>query len=68
MSNLTLWGPRPLFRGSLVDFDTAFGRGTLIMRTFMDEVRYSPSGNEVTLIKHAAAVVEVAADQAEVVD
>jgi hypothetical protein len=38
------------------------------MRTFMDEVRYSPSGNEVTLIKHAAAVVEVAADQADVVD
>jgi hypothetical protein len=55
-------------RSEAVDFDTVFGRGTLIMRTFMDEVRYSPSGNEVTLIKHAAAVVEVAADQAEVVD
>jgi CheY-like chemotaxis protein/anti-sigma regulatory factor (Ser/Thr protein kinase) len=34
-----------------VDFDTIFGRGLLIMRTFMDEVRYSPAGNEVTLIK-----------------
>ncbi len=55
-------------RSEAVDFDTVFGRGTLIMRTFMDEVRYSPSGNEVTLIKHAAAVVEVAADQADVVD
>jgi len=34
-----------------VDFDTVFGRGLLIMRTFMDEVRYNAAGNEVTLIK-----------------
>jgi CheY-like chemotaxis protein len=34
-----------------VDFDTVFGRGLLIMRTFMDEVRYSTTGNEVTLVK-----------------
>lgn len=27
------------------------GRGLLLMRTFMDEVKYSPQGNEVTLIK-----------------
>jgi CheY-like chemotaxis protein len=51
-----------------VDFDTVFGRGTLIMRTFMDEARYSPSGNEVTLIKHAAAVVEATSDQSDSAD
>ena len=34
-----------------VDFDTVFGRGLLIMRTFMDEVRYNAAGNEVTLVK-----------------
>ena len=34
-----------------VDFDTVFGRGLLIMRTFMDEIRYNAAGNEVTLIK-----------------
>jgi len=38
-------------RDESVDFDTVFGRGTLIMRTFMDEVRYNAAGNEVTLIK-----------------
>lgn len=27
------------------------GRGLLLMRTFMDEVRYSPTGNEVTMRK-----------------
>lgn len=27
------------------------GRGLVLMRTFMDEVRYNPSGNEVTLVK-----------------
>jgi CheY-like chemotaxis protein len=51
-------------RSESVDFDTAFGRGTLIMRTFMDEARYNASGNEVTLLKHAQVVVEAAADQA----
>ncbi|MCC7086162.1 MAG: ATP-binding protein [Pirellulales bacterium] len=30
------------------------GRGLLLMRTFMDEVRFSPKGNEVTLIKRKA--------------
>jgi CheY-like chemotaxis protein/anti-sigma regulatory factor (Ser/Thr protein kinase) len=30
------------------------GRGVLIMRTFMDEVRFSPEGNEVTLVKLCA--------------
>jgi anti-sigma regulatory factor (Ser/Thr protein kinase) len=37
-----------------VDFDTVFGRGVLIMQTFMDEVLYNASGNEVTLIKRSA--------------
>ena len=55
-------------RAGSVDFDTIFGRGTLIMRTFMDEARYSASGNEVTLIKHAPAVVEAAADQSDSAD
>jgi CheY-like chemotaxis protein len=55
-------------RAESVDFDTIFGRGTLIMRTFMDEARYSTSGNEVTLIKHAPAVVEAAADQSDSAD
>ena len=40
-------------RDETVDFDTVFGRGLLIMRTFMDEVRYSATGNEVTLIKRS---------------
>ena len=36
-----------------VDFDTVFGRGLLIMRTFMDEIRFNENGNEVTLTKRA---------------
>ncbi|WP_254508841.1 ATP-binding response regulator [Anatilimnocola floriformis] len=31
------------------------GRGLLLMKTFMDEVRYNVSGNEVTMIKRAPA-------------
>lgn len=27
------------------------GRGLLLIRTFMDEVRYNPSGNEITMVK-----------------
>jgi CheY-like chemotaxis protein len=30
------------------------GRGLLLIRTFMDEVRHNPAGNEVTLIKRRA--------------
>jgi CheY-like chemotaxis protein len=55
-------------RSDNVDFDTVFGRGTLIMRTFMDEVRYGPSANEITLVKHAAAIVEAAMDQSDSAD
>lgn len=49
-----------------VDFDTVFGRGLLIMRTFMDEVRYSDSGNEVTLVKRSRPVPQP--DPAELAD
>jgi CheY-like chemotaxis protein len=45
-------------RADNVDFDTVFGRGLLIMRTFMDEVRYSATGNEVTLVKRTIPVDE----------
>jgi CheY-like chemotaxis protein len=31
------------------------GRGLLLMKTFMDEVRYNPTGNRVTLVKLRAA-------------
>jgi CheY-like chemotaxis protein/anti-sigma regulatory factor (Ser/Thr protein kinase) len=33
------------------------GRGVLIMRTFMDQVTFSPEGNEVTLVKLGAPAV-----------
>jgi CheY-like chemotaxis protein/anti-sigma regulatory factor (Ser/Thr protein kinase) len=31
------------------------GRGLLLIRTFMDEVRYNPAGNQITMIKRRAA-------------
>lgn len=34
-----------------VDFDNPTGRGIMLMRTFMDEVRFNDRGNEVTLVK-----------------
>ncbi|MBW3543345.1 MAG: ATP-binding protein, partial [Planctomycetes bacterium] len=34
-----------------VDLEQAFGRGLLLMHTFMDEVRFNARGNEVTLVK-----------------
>jgi CheY-like chemotaxis protein/anti-sigma regulatory factor (Ser/Thr protein kinase) len=33
-------------------FDKAGGRGILLMRTFMNEVYFNSTGNEVTLVKH----------------
>ncbi len=36
--------------------DLPHGRGLLLMRTFLDEVRYNDQGNEVTLIKRARQV------------
>ena len=37
------------------NLDRAYGRGVLLMRTFMDEVKYNDRGNEVTLVKLKAA-------------
>lgn len=34
----------------------ASGRGILLMRAFLDEVRYSASGNELTLVKRSATI------------
>jgi anti-sigma regulatory factor (Ser/Thr protein kinase) len=34
--------------------DRPCGRGLLLMRTFMDDVEYNSSGNEVTMIKYAS--------------
>lgn len=36
------------------NLEKACGRGLLLMRTFMDEVTFNASGNEVTMIKRAA--------------
>ncbi|HVW01818.1 MAG TPA: response regulator [Planctomycetaceae bacterium] len=36
------------------NIDRPCGRGLLLMRTFMDEVRFNPAGNEVTLVKRAS--------------
>ena len=44
--------PDPLDPENLVK---PHGRGLLLMRTFMDEVRHNTKGNEVTLVKRAAA-------------
>jgi len=38
------------------NLDRPCGRGILLMQTFMDEVRFNPQGNEVTMIKRPAAV------------
>lgn len=37
------------------NLDRAFGRGMLLIRTFMDEVRHNAKGNEITLIKRGSA-------------
>ncbi len=37
------------------NLEKASGRGILLMRTFMDEVNYNDSGNEVTLVKRRNA-------------
>ena len=41
------------------------GRGLLLMRTFMDEVRYNERGNEVTLIKRQPKRAEAVVQQVE---
>jgi anti-sigma regulatory factor (Ser/Thr protein kinase) len=37
------------------DLERPFGRGLLLIHTFMDEVRFNSAGNEVTLVKHKVA-------------
>jgi CheY-like chemotaxis protein len=53
-------GPGFDFAGQLAiaaapDTERAAGRGIVLMRSIMDEIRYTPPGNEVTLIKRRAA-------------
>jgi CheY-like chemotaxis protein len=40
--------------GTLPDAEHGAGRGVILMRTIMDEVRYNDAGNEVTLVKRRA--------------
>jgi CheY-like chemotaxis protein len=42
------------------DATLAGGRGIILMRTLLDEVRYNDAGNEVTLVKRRAAPADVA--------
>ena len=44
--------PNPLDPENL---ERVSGRGLLLIRTFMDEVRFNDRGNEITMIKHADA-------------
>jgi len=39
--------------------DRSHGRGVMLMRAFMDEVVYSPTGNEVTLTKHRHSMADL---------
>lgn len=34
-----------------VNLEKVSGRGLLLIRTFMDEVRHNPKGNEIVLVK-----------------
>jgi anti-sigma regulatory factor (Ser/Thr protein kinase) len=36
------------------NLERASGRGLLLIRTFMDEVRFNATGNQITLVKHRA--------------
>ena len=40
--------------GDLAEAERGAGRGIVLMRTIMDEVRYNAAGNEVTLVKRRA--------------
>jgi CheY-like chemotaxis protein/anti-sigma regulatory factor (Ser/Thr protein kinase) len=44
----------------LVNLDKTCGRGVLLMRTFMDQIHYNDSGNEVTMTKLLGGVLEPA--------
>jgi CheY-like chemotaxis protein len=45
------------------DTERAAGRGIILIRSIMDEVRYTPPGNEVTLIKRRAPEPEAHAEE-----
>jgi hypothetical protein len=45
----------------VASLDRAHGRGVMLMRTFMDEVRYNETGNAVTMIKRLKAASTPAA-------
>ncbi|MBI3862519.1 MAG: response regulator [Planctomycetia bacterium] len=47
-----------------LNYEKASGRGIILMRTIMDEVRFNADGNEVTLIKRPPAPEEMPADDA----
>jgi anti-sigma regulatory factor (Ser/Thr protein kinase) len=47
-----------------VSHEKASGRGIILMRSIMDEVRYNAQGNEVTLVKRPPAVEELTAEEA----
>jgi anti-sigma regulatory factor (Ser/Thr protein kinase) len=40
------------------NIELASGRGLLLIRTFMDEVRHNEKGNEITMIKRKAAAAQ----------
>jgi CheY-like chemotaxis protein/anti-sigma regulatory factor (Ser/Thr protein kinase) len=40
----------------LSQLDKPHGRGLLLIRTFMDEIRHNPRGNEITLIKRVTSL------------
>lgn len=43
-------------QNGLVNLDEIRGSGLLLIRTFMDQVRHNPLGNEITMIKHRPAL------------
>ena len=49
------------------NLDRPSGRGLLLMRTFMDDVRFNDAGNEVTMVKRRAAAPAVTLESEAVV-
>jgi CheY-like chemotaxis protein/anti-sigma regulatory factor (Ser/Thr protein kinase) len=48
-----------------VGSDESTGRGIVLMRAIMDEVRYNAKGNEVTLVKHSRAAAATDGENCE---
>lgn len=38
-----------------INLERPCGRGLLLMQTFMDEIKYNATGNQVTMVKHSSA-------------